>query len=84
MTRVKIVILLSPLVTLGALFLALRFGGLSVSRLLGWVKFLFPIGIFASIVLSALDSRYADAPMLVLLPLLVALLFMERRSKASG
>ena len=79
--EVKLLLLLSPLVTWVVLFLAFRFGGLSIPKLLPWVKFLTLAGLVAWVLLLALDNPYADAHMGVLYALWIAVWWIERRSK---
>ena len=77
----KLLILLSPLVTCGALFLAFRFGGLSLPKLLPWVKFLTLAGLVAWALLMVLGSPYADSHMGVLFALWLAVWWIERRPR---
>jgi len=82
-----LLILSSPLVTWGVLFLAFRFGGLTLPKLLPWVKFLTLVGIVVWAVLIVLgnpERYYVDAYMGVVYALWLAVWWVERRSKARG
>ena len=62
----KLLILSTPSLTWAVLFLAFRFGGLSLPKLLPWVKFLTFAGLLAWIVLMGLRSSHVDDHMGVL------------------
>jgi hypothetical protein len=81
MSLTKLLLLLSPLATWGFLYLTFRFGGLTLSKLLPWVKFLSIVGLVAWILLRAKDSPYTDAHMGVLYALWIAVWWLQRRSK---
>jgi len=81
MSPTKLPFLLSPLATWGFLYLAFRFGGLTLPRLLIWVKLLSIAGMVAWLVLFAMDNPYADAHMGILYALWIAVAWLERRSK---
>jgi hypothetical protein len=80
----KVLILSIPLPTWGALFLAFRFGGLTLDKLRPWGALLAFGSLGAWIVLVALDSPYAHAAMSFLLSFVVGvewIAWFERRSK---
>jgi hypothetical protein len=81
MSLTKLLILSSPLATWGFLYLAFRIGGLSLPKLLPWVKFLSIVGSVAWALLMVIDSPYADAHFGVLYALWIAVWWLERRSK---
>jgi hypothetical protein len=79
MNVTKLLLLSSPLATWGFLYLTFRFGGLTLPKLLPWVKFLSIAGLVAWGLLLAMDSPYADAHMGVLYALWIAVWWLERR-----